>query len=236
MRENLFGRRDRKPALILLVVPIVLMLWVYCGKQAQFDRFFGQIQGPWQDFYSTIYEYLMAFLLMFVVPFLVVKLAFKQALHEFGLWLGDARCGFRVVVIGLPILLVIAYTGSLDSAIQAEYPLAKSSMQHVSSFLLVELFYLAYYLGWEFLFRGFMLFGLEERFGVLLAILVQMIPSAIVHIGKPASESFAAIVAGLVLGYVAVRTRSILYPLLLHAAVGIGTDVFVALRLMYRFA
>lgn len=231
MRASLFERRDYKSTLILLVVPIVLMLWVYCGKQAQFDRLFGQIQGRWgQDFYSTIYEYLVAFLLMFVVPFLVVKLAFKQDLREFGFRLGDARYGLRVLVIALPVLLLVAYVGSLDSAIQAEYPFAKSAMRHVPLFLLVESFYLLYYLGWEFLFRGFMLFGLEERYGAVLAILVQMIPSAIVHIGKPASESFAAIAAGLVFGYVAVRTRSILYPFLLHAAVGIGTDVFVTLR------
>ena len=167
-----------------------------------------------------------------MVPSLVIKLAFRQELHEFGLRLGDTRYGFRIVVIAFPLLLLVAYVGSLDSAIQAEYPLAKSAMQHLLSFLLVELFYLVYYLGWEFLFRGFVLFGLEERYGALLAILVQMIPSAFVLIGKPGSESFAAIVAGLVYGYVAVRTRSILYPLLLHAIVGIGTDVFVVLRLM----
>ena len=233
MREDLFKRQDYKSTLILLIVPIVLMLWVYCGKQTQFDRFFGQIRGRWeQDFYSTIYEYLIAFLLMFVVPFLVVKLAFGQNLREFGFRLGDARYGFRVVVIALPVLLAIAYAGSLDSAIQAEYPLAKGAMRDFPSFLLVELFYLLYYLGWEFLFRGFILFGLEERYGAVLAILVQMIPSTIVHIGKPASESFAAIAAGLVFGYLAVRTRSILYPFLLHAVVGIGTDVFVTLRLM----
>lgn len=233
MRGNLFRQWDYKSALILLVVPIVLMLWVYCGKQVHFDRLFGHIRGRWgQDFYSAIYEYLMAFLLMFVVPFLVVKLAFRQDLRKFGFQLGDVGYGLRVFVIALPILLLVAYVGSLDPAIQAEYPLAKSAIRHVPLFLFVELFYLVYYLGWEFLFRGFMLFGLEERHGAVLAILVQMIPSAIVHIGKPASESFAAIAAGLVLGYVAFRTRSILYPLLLHATVGIGTDVFVALRLI----
>ena len=233
MRESLFERRDYKSTLILLVVPILLMLWVYCGKQAQFDRFFGQIQGRWsQDFYSTVYEYLAAFLLMFAVPSLIVKLVFRQGLREFGFQLGDARYGFRFVAVALPLFLLLAYIASLGPAIQAEYPLAKSTMRHIPPFLLVELFYLLYYLGWEFLFRGFMLFGLEERHGALLAILVQMVPSTIVHIGKPASESFAAIAAGLVFGYLAVRTRSILYPLLLHAAVGIGTDVFVTLRLM----
>ncbi len=232
MREN-FKRRDYKPALILLVVPIVLTVWIYCGKQADFDRFCGPVHGRWnQDVYGAIYEYLAAFLLMFVVPLFIVKVVFRQGLGEFGFRLGDARCGFRFVAVAMPFLLLLAYAASFDPAVQAEYPLAKSAMQRLPLFLTVELFYLVYYLGWEFLFRGFMLFGLEERYGAVLAILVQMIPSAIVHIGKPASESFAAIVAGLVFGYVAVRTRSILYPLLFHATIGIGTDVFVTLRLM----
>jgi uncharacterized protein len=76
-----------------------------------------------------------------------------------------------------------------------------------------------------------MLFGLEKRYGPLTAILFQMIPSAIVHIGKPAGESFGAILAGIIFGYLAIRTRSILYPLILHATVGISIDIFVTLRL-----
>jgi membrane protease YdiL (CAAX protease family) len=223
--------RLKEPHFILLVVPIILMLWVYYGKQAAFAELFGRVGGCWDDdSASVIYEYSAAFLLMFLIPVLLVKAAFKGSLREFGFRMGDARWGFRFVAIALPVSLLAAYIGSLDPAVREEYPLAKSMIGDVSLFLIVEAFYLIYYLGWEFLFRGFMLFGLEE-YGVLVAILIQTIPSAIVHIGKPASESFAAIVAGLVFGYLAVRTRSILYPLILHAAVGIGTDVFVALRL-----
>jgi membrane protease YdiL (CAAX protease family) len=214
-----------------LVVPIILMLWVYYGKQTAFDELFGQVGGCWgQDVCSAIYEYSAAFLLMFAIPLLIVKVAFKGSLRGFGFRMGDARWGFRFVAIALPVSLLAAYVGSLDPAVREEYPLAKSMIGDVSTFLIVEVFYLVYYLGWEFLFRGFMLFG-SEKYGALAAILMQVIPSTIVHIGKPASESFAAIVAGLVFGYIAVRTRSILYPLILHAVVGIGTDVFVALRL-----
>ena len=113
---------------------------------------------------------------------------------------------------------------------QAEYPLAGPAMGRPLLFLGVEAFYLLYYLGWEFYFRGFMLFSLERRYDALLAVLVQTIPSAIVHIGKPAAESFAAILAGLAFGYLSWRTRSILYPLVLHAVVGIATDCFVTWR------
>lgn len=221
-------REDFEPFVILLVVPIVLTFWVYYGKQVNFAQFFPEFQGLWnQDFYSTIYEYLFAFVMMFCVPGFIVKVLFKKSFADFGLCLGDTKLGLRLVAIGTPLLLLSAYIGAGDPAMQAEYPLAKSTMQDWRVFLVVEAFYLVYYLGWEFFFRGFMLFGLERKYGAALAILIQTIPSAIVHIGKPATESFAAILAGWVFGYIAFRSRSMLYPMLLHALVGISTDVFV---------
>jgi len=231
--KKLFQQRDPESSFILFLIPVLLTIWVYYGKQADFNQLFKGFQGHWnQDFYSAIYEYLTAFLLMFWVPFFVVKMVFKKKIREFGFKKGDAKYGFRFVAIALPVLLWAAYVGSSGLAMQAEYPLAKSTMGHVLLFLAVEMFYLIYYFSWEFLFRGFMLFGLEKKYGAFTAILIQTIPSAIVHIGKPASESFGAVFAGLAFGYLAIRTRSFFYPLILHAIVGIGTDVFVTLRLI----
>ena len=212
--KTLFRQRDPESSFILFIVPILLTLWVYFGKQSDFDQLFKGFQGRWnQDFYSTVFEYLTAFLLMFWMPYFFIKIAFRKRLRDFGFQTGDTKYGFRFVLIALPFLLWAAYVGSSDFAMQMEYPLAKSTMGHFYLFLAVEIFYLIYYISWEFLFRGFMLFGLEKKFGALTAILIQTIPSAIVHIGKPVSESFGAIFAGLVFGYLAIRTRSILYPL-----------------------
>ena len=228
----IFKERDHESSFILFLIPILLTLWVYFGKQADFTQLFKGFQGRWnQDFYATLYEYLTAFLLMFWVPFFVIRMVFKRTLKEYGFQWGDIRYGLRFIAIAFPFLLWSVYVGSSHSSIQTEYPLSKSTMSHLYLFIIIEIFYLIYYVGWEFLFRGFMLFGLEKRYGAITAILIQTIPSAIVHIGKPVSESFGAIFAGLVFGYLAIRTRSIFYPLLLHAIVGIGTDIFVTLRL-----
>jgi membrane protease YdiL (CAAX protease family) len=229
--KGMLRQRDPESSLILLLVPVILTLWVYYGKQADFDALFKGFSGRWnQDLYSTIYEYLTAFLLMFWVPYFVVRMVFKKSLSEYGFRMGNMRYGLRFVAIALPFLVWAAYVGSSGVGMQEEYPLAKSVVGHWRLFMLVEVFYLIYYISWEFLFRGFMLFGLEKKFGAVTAILIQTIPSAIVHIGKPASESFGAIFAGLAFGYLAIRTRSIFYPFLLHAVVGIGTDLFVSLR------
>jgi len=230
--KKLVKEVDRQTALILFIVPVMLTIWVYFGKKYNCESFFPQLSQRWNaDFYYTIYEYMAAFLLMFLIPFLAIKYGFKARLKDLGFRVGDARFGMRFVLIAAPLFLLSAYLGSADPVMQAEYPLAKSIMQHAPLFIIIEIFYLIYYVSWEFLFRGFMIFGLEKRLGAAVAILIQTIPSAIVHIGKPVSESFAAIFAGILFGFLAYRTRSILYPLILHAVIGIGTDLFITMRI-----
>jgi hypothetical protein len=56
------------------------------------------------------------------------------------------------------------------------------------------------------------------------------VPSTLLHIGKPWGETSSAIVAGICFGAIALRTRSMLYPLLLHWYVGIATDFFSILN------
>ncbi len=221
-----------EPSLILLLTPILTMVWVYFGKQAAFEG--RWLQGhPYQDAASTLYEFLMAFLLMAVIPAIIVRVVFKKRLRDYGLGLGDVRYGLAFAAIAAPLLLLSVYIGAASPDIQAEYPLARSAAQSLPLFIAVEAAYVIfYYTSWEFFYRGFMLFGLENHYGALAAILIQTIPSTIVHIGKPPSETFAAIVGGLVFGWLAIRTRSFIYPLILHALVGIGTDLFVLMRLV----
>lgn len=213
---------------ILLAVPVLLTLWVYFGKRTNFVQFFPAFQNHSHlDVYSALYEYLAAFILMFLVPFVILRLKWKFPLNKLGLQTGDWRVGVKLLAFGIPIGLLIAYLGARSVVLQAEYPYARSALPVPWLFLAVEAGYLVYYFAWEFLFRGVMLFGLEKYYGVATAILIQTIPSALVHIGKPFSESFAAILAGLVFGAIAWRTRSIIFPLILHAAIGIGTDFFI---------
>ncbi len=221
-----------KTSWILLLVPILLTIWVYCGKQDFFDNSFDNLTNLWnEDFYSTGYEYISAFLLMFVIPFVFIKFYFKDKLSDYGFQKGDVHFGLQFTLLSFPIILLLMYIGAGTTGVQNEYPLAKSIVNNTNYFIIIEIFYLVYYISWEFLFRGFMLFGLEKKYGALTAILIQTIPSTIVHIGKPFGETMGAVVGGLVFGYLALRTRSIYYPFLMHALLGISTDIFVILRL-----
>ena len=62
------------------------------------------------------------------------------------------------------------------------------------------------------------------------AIWVMTIPYVMVHYGKPYLEASAAIVAGVVLGSLAMRTRSIYAGFLVHGTVAILMDVLALYR------
>ena len=72
-----------------------------------------------------------------------------------------------------------------------------------------------YMFAWEFIFRGYMLFGLEKSIGKN-AIFVQTIPFVLLHFGKPFLETLVCIPSGFIFGYIAYRTRSFLPCFVIH--------------------
>ena len=81
--------------------------------------------------------------------------------------------------------------------------------------------------GWEFFFRGFILFAFVRKFGAE-AFWLQAVPFALAHIGKPEIETLSTIFGGFAFGWVAYRTRSFVYPFLIHWFVASFTIVVAA--------
>lgn len=58
------------------------------------------------------------------------------------------------------------------------------------------------------------------------AIFVMVVPYTMIHFTKPFPETLGAIVAGIVLGTLALRTRSIFGGVAIHTAAGWSMDFF----------
>lgn len=81
----------------------------------------------------------------------------------------------------------------------------------------------------EFFFRGVLLFALESRVG-FAAVGVSVLPYCLIHAHKPLPEAFGSIVAGFVLGTLALRTRSIGGGVLVHCSVAFAMDALALIR------
>lgn len=229
-RKPAIDRERFAPSLIVISSPILLTIYYYHGYANRFLEVFPGFQRhSLVELYQVIFQFISFFLLCFVIPVLFTRLYLKRPLRDFGLTLGDFRKGLRFATVVIPlIVLPLTYVASRMADVRAEYPLAKILLSRSDLIVWYELCYVVFfYIAWEFYFRGFLLFGLREPLGDFMAILVQTVPSSLIHLGKPEGEALGSIVAGLVFGLVALRTRSIWYVFMVHAAIGVLTDLFI---------
>jgi len=216
-------------SIILLSVPVLLTVWRYYGSSDFFNdsllQFFN-VSGAGPS--GVLYSFVSSALLLLIVPIIIIRLFLKMPLKSFGFQWGDKSVGFAIVGVLFPIIAILMLLPtSRQPDFIMEYPLFRQAGENLPALALYEISYGLYYLSWEFFFRGYMLFGLKDILGNAQSILIQTIPSTLMHIGKPDGEIFASILAGLIFGYIAIRTKSIIYVFLLHWLIGITLDIFI---------
>ncbi|HSD64169.1 MAG TPA: CPBP family intramembrane glutamic endopeptidase [Ignavibacteriaceae bacterium] len=222
---------DRKIIIIFITVAILQTIsWYYTSR-----GFFRLYIFPYYEFnpnvylYEYLYWYLGDFFTLFVLPVLIIKLILKENLKDFGLTAGDYKAGFVLTIIFLVIMLPLVWIFSSYPDFVRTYPQLVSVRDNWNTFLIFEAGLIIYLVAWEFIWRGFMLFGLKGKFGYY-AIFIQMIPFLILHNGKPVIETFGAIVAGIALGVLAWRTVSVYYCIITHGFVMVSIDLVSTLR------
>jgi len=178
---------------------------------------------------SYLYWGVTSILLRILAPCLVIWLVLKESPKDFGYRIrGTAKHAWIYLLLFVAMLPVITAV-SFTQAFQIKYPMYGQAIRGWNHFIPYEIAYGIQFFGVEAFFRGFLTFGLYQRFGYY-ALLVMVIPYSMVHFGKPPLEVFAAIPAGLLLGFLALRTGSWLYGALLHWAVGITMDLAAILQ------
>ena len=217
---------DKRVWFLVVGTLCLVVVWLYFGSARFFREHFGArfASDPWADWYQWLYYHFAALLLIGAVPLAVMRFAFGVKPAQLGWQLGDWRFGIKAVLVLVVLLLPVMLVNGYDHDFQREYPLTKLAGHSLGTWVLWELTYLVYYIGWESYFRGTLLFGLKDRFGPAGAMAFQTAISCLVHIGKPFGEILASAPAGFLFGALALRTRSILWPLLFHCYLGIMTD------------
>ena len=229
---------DWRPLVALVVGALMLTAMEYFGHRPTFLKLLESLiesnggQSIWAEARDSKFFELFTFVYWsgwrvlgyFVIPALVVKLAFKAPLSEYGLrgkgfskhlWVyGVFYCIVVVFVVG------VSYTESFSS----HYPFYDLASRSWADLAMWEVLYAAQFFSLEFFFRGFWLRACKTQFGSG-AILAMIVPYCMIHYGKPLPETLGAIFAGIALGTLAMRTRSIWGGIMIHVGIAVSMDV-----------
>lgn len=237
------GATDYRPAACLLIVAVILTLHEYYGGRAFSASVITPLLQGWEtqgasfiklQKYAGLYHYawwsfsrVIGYVL---VPLALWKLLFpRDSLLDMGfrirgffshLWI----YGVCLLVV-LPAMLLVATQPDFG----AYYPFYQEASRSWFDFWTWELLYGIQFLALETFFRGWMLGALRQAMGSS-AIFAMVVPYCMIHYGKPYFETNGAIVAGVVLGSLALRTRSIYAGFLVHITVAFSMDFLALLR------
>lgn len=170
----------------------------------------------------------------FVLPALMVRLMLKEKLSDYGFSFGSFRNIMMFVLPGFVGMMPLIYYASTQSHFLHVYPFYEPTLAKGIGldFILWELMYAMQFIALEFFFRGFMVHCLMGVMGAW-AIPVMVIPYCMIHFQKPFPEATASIVAGLALGWLGLKTKSIVPGAMLHIAVAFGMDWISLMRKGY---
>lgn len=166
-------------------------------------------------------------LVWYVVPAaLTIRWFFRRPFGEFGL--GGFKASdhlwvyLAMAVVMVPVVVAVSFT----SHFQAVYPFYRNALVTGIEwrFWVWWLSYFIQFLSLEFFFRGFMIHGLRPHLG-FASVAVMMVPYTMIHFSKPPLETIGAMAAGLALGALSLRTRSIWLGAAVHLSVAATMDI-----------
>ncbi|MBM3471674.1 MAG: CPBP family intramembrane metalloprotease [Armatimonadetes bacterium] len=161
---------------------------------------------------------------LLLIPVLVIRFGLREKVTDYGLTLGDWRLWGKHAAVYLAIVLPVIAIASRTVAFREFYPMFALARERPILLIPWELAYGAYFLSWEFFFRGFLLRGLAKQFGPA-AIAIQTVPFVMMHFRKPEAEVWGSVIAGLALGVTAYRSRSTVGCWIVHWICAAAMDI-----------
>lgn len=160
-----------------------------------------------------------------LIPLAVLKWVMKKNIMDHGMRMRgiwkDGWIYFFMLLIMIPLVFLVGK----GEGFQAKYPYYQVPGEGLSAhFWIWEGMYFFQFFTLEFFFRGFMLHGSKARFGYY-AIFFMCVPYCMIHFSKPLGETLGSILAGIALGALSLKSRSIWLGTLLHYSVAILMDI-----------
>jgi len=217
-----------------VVISSMLLLIVFLG----FGRSdtFRRLVEPWvpkdarTPLWGFAYFATCSVLLRLAIPYLLVRFKLREPPREYGYAIrGGTR--WRWVYFALFVFMVplVIWASTLPD-FQASYPqtqgLITGNEVSVRLFILYHAAYFMMFVSGESFWRGYMTFGLGRDLDIAALPWMVMMYS-IGHYAKPILEVNGSIIAGFVLGYLALRHRSFFLGALLHWSIALTMDLAV---------
>ena len=224
------GAASWQVVIVLVVCAVSLTLQEYIGDRGYFERVFPPRGGRDAYFELKGFAWWSSWRVLgyMIIPLVTIALMRGERFRDYHFSLRGFTKHLWIYVLMFLLITPAVIIASTTDQFRHTYPFYRMANRSYFDLWTWEAFYAAQFVSLEIFFRGFMLAGLRRAMGAN-AIFVMIVPYCMIHYGKPMSETLGAIGAGVILGTLAMRTKSIWGGVLIHIGVATMMDV-LALR------
>jgi uncharacterized protein len=222
---------DKRIIIVLLSFLLLQIVSWYFTSRRFFRYYLYKLfsESRYLELYEYSFWFIGDFITYFILPVLIIKVLLKENISDFGLRIGNFRRGIKYIILTSIIMIPLIWFFSASETFARSYPMVSLTRDSWMIFFMFQILLFIFLIGWEFIFRGFLLFGLRPGLGYY-AILIQAIPFVMLHNGKPLPEAIGSIPGAIILAIIALRTGSIYYCVITHAIIMFSIEFISTIR------
>jgi len=128
------------------------------------------------------------------------------------------------------LFITLNFFNSKNTELRDMYPELRLHDWTLKGLTIVAGGWILYLTGYEFLFRGLLLFSCYDAFGLWPAIVINLALYSALHLPKGMKEAIAAIPFGALICYLTIESQSILPAIFIHSLQAISCEIFCIYR------
>ncbi len=217
---------------ILCTLFFFALYWFVAQSQKIKNVFYSRYDFDKASYRHIIFTKFAGLVLMGVFPILTCLVFLKDySLADYGLTFISSTTFFSVAwIIALCMLVIpLVYFSAKQEKNWVNYPQIRSKIWTKKMMIMNAVGWFVYLFGYEFLFRGVLLFPLADGLGVWPAIAINIALYSATHIPKGLDETIGAAPLGLVLCILTLMSGTIWIAFFVHVAMA-WTNSFAALK------
>jgi len=214
-------------AIAIAVTAVVFLLYYLITVSGRLNiRLQRQFSKEAASIRKILLHRLAGAVLFGLIPVLVILLVFRRPVSNFGT---TTEYFAESIIWWIPfaaLVVILNFFAARNKHHLAQYPQIRVNQWNSGLITLSAISWITYLAGYEFMFRGFLLFSCLESFGYWPAIIINITLYSMAHLPKGRRETIGSIFFGFILSYLTIRFGSLWFAFLVHITLALSSEWF----------
>jgi len=171
-----------------------------------------------------LYHRILGFVLFGLIPTLTIIFIFKSSLKKYGLIFQTGFSSVLLILLFGGLFMLINFMHAKSKANLEMYPQIRAKEWNYSLLLVSAFSWIIYLFAYEFMFRGFLLFSCLNEFGILTAIVINVLLYTLAHTTKGIREFLGSIPMGIFLCLISLYFKSFIPAFWIHCCLAVSNE------------